>query len=106
MERLDRRRWSAALVLAAALGAGCARKEHVIIMHAMTYEPEVATVEAGDLIVWRNDDTNPHTAVAAGRFDSGQVAPQGTFRVTLTKPGELPYVCTLHPQMKGKIIVK
>jgi plastocyanin len=98
--------WAAAFVVAAALAAGCARKEHVIIMHAMTYEPEVATVEAGDLIVWRNDDTNPHSAVAPGRFDSGIVAPQGTFRVTLTKTGELPYACTQHPAMKGKIVVK
>ena len=93
-------------VLVVLAAASCSRAEHVIIMHAMTYEPETMTVEAGDLVVWRNDDVNPHTAVAPGRFDSGQVPPQGTFRVTLTKTGELPYTCTLHPAMKGKLIVK
>jgi plastocyanin len=98
---------TAALVVAAAgIAVSCSRKEHVVIMHAMTYEPEVLTIDEGDLVVWRNDDVNPHTAVAPGRFDSGAVPAQGTFRVTLTKPGELPYACTLHPMMKGKIIVK
>lgn len=87
------------------VGAGCSKTEHVIIMHAMSYEPETVTLAAGDLVVWRNEDVNPHTAVAPGRFDSGAVPPQGTFKVTLTKPGELPYTCTLHPQMKGKLIV-
>ena len=97
---------AAALLFAAAAAASCSRKEHVVIMHAMTYEPEVLTIDEGDLVVWRNDDVSPHTAVAPGRFDSGSVPPQGTYRVTLTKPGELPYACTLHPMMKGKIIVK
>jgi plastocyanin len=92
----------AALLVAAA----CSKTEHVVIMHAMTYEPETLTLAAGDLVVWRNDDVNPHTAVAPGRFDSGPVPANGTFRVTLTKPGELPYACTLHPAMKGKLIIK
>jgi len=93
------------LGVAALLQGACSKKEHVIIMHPMTYEPEVVTVQAGDLVVWQNTDSNPHTAVAPGRFDSGQVPPNGTYRVTLSKVGELPYACTLHPQMKGKIIV-
>jgi plastocyanin len=92
--------------LALVTAAGCSRKEHVIVMKPTSYEPEVLTVEAGDLVVWRNDDANPHTAVAPGRFDSGAVPPGGSFRVTLTKTGELPYACTLHPMMKGKLIVQ
>jgi len=99
-------RWILA-ALALTTAAGCAgRKEHVISMKPTTYEPETLTVESGDLVVFKNDDANPHTAVAPGRFDSGQVPPGGSFRVTLTKTGELPYACTLHPMMKGKLIVK
>src|SRR5215471_20707616 len=92
------------MCLALLLGA-CSKKEHAIVMHALTYEPDVVTVQAGDLVVWRNDDVNPHTAVAPGRFDSGAVPPNGTFKVTLVKVGELPYACTLHPAMKGKLVV-
>ena len=90
-----------------ALVAACSSpREHTIIMHAMTFEPAVLEISAGDRVVWRNDDLVPHTATAAGRFDSGPVQPDTTFKVTLSKKGELRYACTLHPTMLGQIIVK
>ena len=84
----------------------CSRAEHTITMKGMTFDPPVLTVEAGDLVVWRNADLVPHTATAAGRFDSGPVAPDASFRVTVGKPGELVYRCTLHPNMVGKLVVR
>jgi plastocyanin len=87
--------------------AGCSQRvEHTIRMEGMKFVPETLTVRSGDLVIWQNTDLVPHTAVAAPRFDSGPIAPEGSFKVTLSQPGEIHYVCTLHPGMGGHIVVQ
>jgi plastocyanin len=88
------------------LAACSTRAEHVVTMKAMSFDPPELTIAAGDLVVWKNGDLVAHTATAAGRFDSGPVQPDASFRVTVSKPGEVVYRCTLHPTMVGKLIVK
>ena len=40
------------------------------------------------------------------QFDSGEIAPGKTWKYTAKKPGKFPYVCTLHPTMKGTLVVE
>jgi plastocyanin len=87
-----------------ALGAACgsserAPREHHVAIRAMQFDPASLEVAVGDTIVWTNADLVPHTATAAGRFDSGVLAPQATWRYTVTSAGSVAYVCTLHPTM-------
>ncbi len=97
----------AALVILVLGAVGCTqRAEHTIKIEGMKFVPETLTVRSGDLVIWQNTDMVPHTAVAAPRFDSGQIAPEGNFKVTLSQPGEIHYVCTLHPGMAGQIVVQ
>jgi plastocyanin len=51
-----------------------------------------------------NRDPFPHTATSA-KFDSKDIAPGASWTFTAKAPGELPYVCTLHPTMKGTLRV-
>lgn len=68
--------------------------------------PATITVHAGQSIVWTNDDAVPHTVTETnGQWDSGDIAPGATFRLTLDKPGTYTYYCMHHPFMKGTIIV-
>jgi plastocyanin len=104
---------SHSLVRAAALAAAalfvCAchgPAEHVVVISGMTFDPPVLTIAAGDRVVWQNHDLVPHTATAPGRFDSGQVQPNATFTLTLSRKGDVDYACTLHPTMKARIVVK
>ena len=98
-------RLAALLILLGA--AGCTqRAEHTIKIEGMNFVPPTLTVNAGDLVIWQNNDLVPHTAVAAPRFDSGPIAPEGNFKVTLSQPGEIQYVCTIHPGMAGRITVQ
>jgi predicted lipoprotein with Yx(FWY)xxD motif/plastocyanin len=70
------------------------------------YAPATVSLTAGATVSWTNDDSAPHTVTADdGSFDSGTIAPGGTFEHTFTTPTSVTYVCTLHPAMTGSIIV-
>ena len=79
---------------------------HTITMEAVSYKPEAVTAKVGDSIVWVNKDPYPHTATAKDAFDSKEMLPDKSFTFTATAPGEVHYVCTFHPTMKGTIVVK
>ncbi len=70
------------------------------------FAPKTVTVRAGDTIVWTDRDDVAHTVTALGNgFDSGAVEPGHTYRHRFTKPGTYAYRCSLHPEMRGTILV-
>ena len=79
---------------------------HTIAMDGTRFIPETLTVKRGDRIVWVNKDPFPHTATAAGIFDSGSIAADKSWSYVAQKSGRFAYVCTLHPGMKGTLIVQ
>lgn len=88
-------------------GAAAQAETHTVVIEAMRYEPEVIEVRAGDTVVWQNRDPFPHTATAAGRrFDSGEIGPQRAWKFKARSRGEFAYVCTLHPTMKARLVVR
>jgi hypothetical protein len=62
-------------------------------------------------IVWVNNDTVDHTVTSfiipngAVQFNSGLIAPGGTFSTILVVPGEYRYTCAWHPFLAGEIRV-
>ena len=87
-------------------GGGQAPATHKVSMEAVSFAPATLTVNRGDSIVWINEDPFPHTATADGGFDSRALAPDASWTFVASAPGEIRYVCTLHPTMKGTIVVK
>lgn len=79
---------------------------HTVFMDGTRFVPETIAVRRGDRVVWVNKDPFPHTATALREFDSAAVAAGGSWTFTTTRAGEFAYVCTLHPGMKGVLIVK
>ena len=79
---------------------------HTIVIESMRFEPADLTVHPGDTINWMNKDLFAHTATADGGFDSRQIDPGGSWRLTLQTTGDVPYLCTLHPTMKGTLRVR
>jgi plastocyanin len=70
------------------------------------YAPGTRKVDAGTWVTWSNDGQDPHTVTADdGSFDSGNLDPSEGFSWYFDAPGSFTYACTLHPWMKGKIIV-
>ena len=76
------------------------------------YIPHEITVNLGDTVIWQNQDVAFHSVTSGtydeplDSFDSGHLDPEEIFSVTFDEPGDVDYFCTLHPWMKGKVIVK
>ncbi|MFB3764781.1 MAG: cupredoxin domain-containing protein [Methanotrichaceae archaeon] len=70
------------------------------------FDPSTVTVQAGTSVTWINLDTVPHTVTSTnGTFDSGILRPGRMFNYTFNDPGTYNYYCTIHPYMKGQVIV-
>jgi plastocyanin len=70
------------------------------------FVPAELTIKPGVTVTWENHDSTVHTVVGpAGSFRSTALDTGDKFSFTFEKPGEFAYFCTLHPHMKGKIIV-
>lgn len=63
-------------------------------------------VAPGTAVTWVNCDDVSHTSTAdAGGWDSGLLAPGGTFTRTFSTAGSFPYHCDPHPGMKATVVV-
>lgn len=90
-----------------AIPVAVAAATHTVVMEGVAFVPETLTIKPGDTVVWVNKDPFPHTATAQDRsFDSGEMGADKTWKVTVRKKGKVPYLCTLHPTMKGTLIVE
>jgi plastocyanin len=80
-----------------------------ISYHEISIEPDTLKVKVGSTIEWTNEDPVEHNVTSASgptKFASKNFGENGTFKVTVTKPGVIHYRCTLHPAtMNGAIEV-
>ena len=76
------------------------------------YIPSKITVEKDSSVTWINEDSAFHSVTSGvydeptGLFDSGYMDPYQTFSYVFDTSGTYDYYCTLHPWMKGKVIVE
>lgn len=96
---------SASVAQAQAKPKAAAKKTVVVNIKNYEFSPATLTVYVGDTVVWKNGDITPHTATGRG-FNSGSIEPGGSWSFTAKKKGSFAYICTFHPTMKGKLIVK
>ena len=76
-------------------------------MTTTAYAPNPIVVSVGGTVTWMNNDNTAHTSTATGgAFDSGTIAPGGSFSKTFTSAGSFPYHCTIHPGMVGTVTVQ
>ncbi|HVO12668.1 MAG TPA: hypothetical protein VMX54_18125 [Vicinamibacteria bacterium] len=72
-----------------------------------SFSPNPAQVKVGQAVLWRNADSIAHTATEDGNaFDTGPIDPGGlSAPITLSSAGQVFYHCTLHPTMRGTLVV-
>ena len=69
--------------------------------------PQSVTVSAGARVTWTNTDGTAHTVTAdKGQFSSDELSSNDTFAFSFTAPGTYSYHCSIHPFMKGTIVLK
>ena len=77
------------------------------------FVPETLTVSKGTTVTWTNGDSTLHTVTSGSaesgnsgtEFDSSYLAAGKTFQHQFSTSGTFDYYCTLHPYMKGKVVV-
>ena len=95
-----------AMLLALTTAAAGAPQAQIVIKDFM-FGPASVTVKAGTTVSWVNRDDEPHTIASdSGLYRSAALDTGGEFHFTFDKPGTYHYVCTIHPQMLGTIIVE
>ncbi len=76
------------------------------------YIPSIIVIEKGKQVTWVNEDSAFHTITSGNYdiptdlFDSGHLDPFESYTLTFDEIGTYDYFCTLHPWMKGQVIVE
>jgi plastocyanin len=101
---------SALLATAFLLGGGEAAPTVRVDIERFAFSPAQLTVKAGSAVVFANHDQAPHSLIGSMGGEEvfrspEQVDEDETYRIVLTRPGEVTYRCGLHSHMTGKISV-
>jgi plastocyanin len=67
------------------------------------FSPETIEIAVGDSVTWEFKGAVQHN-VKSDSLDSGNKK-TGTYEHTFNAAGEFKYQCTIHPGMKGKVVV-
>ncbi len=69
------------------------------------YDEETVTIKKGESVTWKNYDSAQHNVVSA-EFESPLLSKDKTFTQQFNKEGTYEYYCSLHPSMRGKVVVE
>lgn len=81
-----------------------------ITIEKFAFNPGTLTVKPGTAVTWTNRDGVDHTIVSdsgsATQFTSDRLANGAAYTFTFNQPGTYAYYCSIHPSMKGTIVVQ
>jgi plastocyanin len=70
------------------------------------FVPLTLTVPVGTTVTWTNHDEEPHTVAASdGSFHSPGMGTGASYSHTFSAAGKFDYVCSIHPMMRGTVVV-
>jgi amicyanin len=72
------------------------------------FNPPTLNVKVGQTVTFVQEDTIPHTATGSGSssFIASPALQKGqTYTVKFTKAGTYNYICSIHPNMHGTVVV-
>lgn len=82
-----------------------APREFTVTMANMSFGKLPSGVKVGDVIVWVNRDTVPHSATARDRSFDVRLGQGQQVRMTVKKAGTFAIYCIYHPAMRGTLTV-
>jgi plastocyanin len=75
-------------------------------IRSFAYHPSALSVEEGTKVVFANRDSVAHTATRRGSFSTGKIRPGRSAAIRFGERGVYRYHCTIHPSMRGKVVVR
>ncbi len=101
---------AAALVLVLATATTAVAGEHEVVQKGKAFEPAEITIQAGDSIVFKNEDTVTHNMFSRTEGNEFNLKMQkpGEVKdpVTLNEKGTTTIRCAIHPKMKLTVNVE
>lgn len=113
------------VVILACMAAGCTSPQtapatasppaatsggNAIAIKNFAFDPAQLTVKTGTSVTWTNQDSAPHTIVSDTgspvQFSSDSLSTGASYPFTFTQPGTYTYHCSIHPSMKGTVVVQ
>jgi plastocyanin len=99
----------AALASLGSLAAGAGEHEHTdASISGYAFAPDPLTIGAGGTVTWTNQDRANHDVTGSNGpagFASPEIEQGETWSFTFAEPGTYAYICVLHPEMRGTVIV-
>lgn len=76
---------------------------NTVVLKGTKFVPGTVNVKAGESVTWLWRDGSVMHNVKGDGFES-ELTAKGEFKHTFAEAGTFPYVCTVHPTMKGEVI--
>lgn len=86
-----------------------AAAHYSVQMADYAFAPASITIDEGDTITWTNQDTAPHTVTTTSgpqSLNSPYLSKGQSWSYTFSAPGTYEYYCTVHPDMRARVIVR
>jgi len=86
---------------------GSGEEGSAITIKNFNFNPTTVNIDVNQTVIWRNEDNVPHTIVADNEeFNSETLNDGDSFSFKFENPGTYNYHCSIHPSMKGIVIVR
>lgn len=72
-----------------------------------SFTPAALAIKTGTKVTWTNNDSVPHTITSDSGtlLNSETLSPGQSFSLTFANAGSTNYHCSIHPTMKGSVVV-
>ena len=98
--------WSTGNGASAAGASATASQTKRVAIRGFAFRPKTLRVPRGTRVVFKNSDRARHNATRPGSFRTGNLKKGESAGVRFKRKGTFRYHCTIHPFMKGKIVVE
>jgi plastocyanin len=86
---------------------GGVTQQNTVTIQGFAFSPATLTVPVNTTVTWTNKDGTTHTVTSdTGAFDSGSIAANQSYSFKFSSTGTYSYHCSIHPEMKGQIVVQ
>ena len=81
--------------------------QNPVAVQNYAFSPSMLTIQKGANVTWKNDDSVQHSIVSdSPAFSSPLLNTGDTYTYQFNNSGSFPYHCSIHPYMKGTIVVE
>jgi plastocyanin len=99
------------VILSILLISGCTqqsenKQQTTVIIKNFAFNPENLTVKVGTTVTWINEDSVNHTVKSIDDLFKSKLESGQSFNYTFNATGTYNYICDIHPNMQGNIIVE